>query len=48
MSFIVYEVKCDKCEKEVTRSFKVVDITKIAEPIVNCDCGGKFKQIINE
>ena len=47
MSYIVYQVKCDKCNKEVTTSFGIVGTTQIATPITDCECGGKFKRIEN-
>ena len=40
---MVYPVKCDKCGKIVSTSFGVVDMTQIATPIVDCECGGKYK-----
>lgn len=42
---MIYEVECDKCKKKVNTSFGLVGMTFIAEPIVNCECGGKFKKV---
>jgi len=45
MSYMVYMVKCTKCKKKVTTAFGIVGRYKVAEPIVDCKCGGKFKKI---
>ena len=44
---MIYVVQCDKCGRKVNTSFGIVGTTQIAEPIINCECGGKF-QAVNE
>ncbi len=48
MSYVRYEVQCDKCKVIATTAFGIVGTTIIAEPIENCECGGKFKRMETE
>lgn len=48
MSYMRYQVRCDKCGQEVTTAFGIVGTTVIAEPVENCECGGKFRSIGHE
>jgi len=43
MSYFHYNVKCDKCGRETVTAFGIVGTTQVAEPIEDCECGGKFK-----
>lgn len=44
MSFMIYEVECDKCGKKCNTSFGIVGTTQIAQPVINCSCGGKYNK----
>lgn len=45
MSFMMYEVECDKCHKRVMTSFGIVGMQQIAAPVRYCQCGGRYKQV---
>lgn len=47
MSYIQYQVKCDKCGKETITAFGIVGTVQIATPITECECGGKYKRMDN-
>lgn len=45
MSFMMYDVECEKCSKKMRTSFGIVGTTQIATPIQVCpDCGGKVRK----
>ena len=48
MSFMIFQVKCDKCYKIATTSFGMVGSSIIAESVQNCKCGGRFRKVNNK